>query len=136
MTASNAGDPSVGPDSPRAMHAILEANVEMAHEASLTGALSGGTKLLVAAYNRILRRLREMGVLDESLFEEASPEVNMDEIGVMSKHLARFLELKFGCGRESSGGCGSGDWEGQFEGTFGEMFGKMFGGKRKPEEGE
>ena len=134
MTASNAGDPSVGPDSPRAMHAILEANVEMAHEASLTGALSGGTKLLVAAYNRILRRLREMGVLDESLFEEAPPDVNMDEIGVMSKHLARFLEVKYGCGTESRRGCEN--WEGDWGDMFGDMFGKMFGEKRKPDSKE
>ena len=77
-----------------------------------------------------------MGTLDESLFVEASPDANMDEIGVMSKHLARFLEVKFGSGSESTRGCGPEDWDGHFGDMFGDVFGKMFGGKRRPEEDE
>ena len=131
MTEPGEGNSSVGPDSPATMYAILEANVGIAHDASLTGAFAEGTKPLVAAYNRILRRLREMGTLDESLFEEAPPDVNMDEIGVMSKHLARFLEVKYGCGTESRRGCEN--WDGDWGGMFGDMFGKMFGEKRRPD---
>ena len=101
MTNPNEGNSTVGSDSPATMYAILKSNVGIAQEASLTGAFSEGAKPLIDAYNRIIRRLREMGTLDEGLFEEASSDINMDEIGVLSKHLASFFEVKYGCGRGS-----------------------------------
>ena len=74
-------------------------NAEIARDASLTGTLGESAKVLVAAYNRILQVLRQMDCgLDELLFAEAADDTSLDEIGVLSEHLSKFLEVKFGCG--------------------------------------
>ena len=95
--------------SPQTMYGMLVSNAEIAREASLTGALSEGTKTLIAAYNRIIKALREMECLDELLFEEAPSDATMDEVGVLSLHLSKFLQSKFGCGTaDDSGESGTG----------------------------
>lgn len=82
----------------RTMYGILTANARIAREASLTGVLGDSTQTLVSAYNRIIKALREMECLDELLFEEALPGATMDEVGVMSEHLSKFIQQRFGCG--------------------------------------
>lgn len=80
------------------MFGILTANARIAREASLTGVLGDSTQTLISAYNRIIKALREMECLDELFFEEAPPGATMDEIGVMSEHLSKFFQSRFGCG--------------------------------------
>ena len=47
----NEGNSTVGPGSPKTMYAILESNVQIAHEGSLRGVFAESTKSLIASWS-------------------------------------------------------------------------------------
>ncbi|NKB68581.1 MAG: hypothetical protein GKR89_16080 [Candidatus Latescibacteria bacterium] len=85
------------------MHNMLRTNVKIARDASMTGMLMGSTPTLVGTYNRIYAYLKKMECgLDETLYAEASGEATIDEIGVLSDYLAKFMQETFGVGLDKA----------------------------------
>jgi hypothetical protein len=94
-TGSQTGKSNKNQHDPVAMYALLDSNADIAREASLDGEFSGGSKTLVMTYNRVIKALSEMGYIDEALFQEAASDSTMDEIGILSAHLAHFVKKRF-----------------------------------------
>lgn len=79
-----------------AMIRMLEGNGEIAHEASLTGALADGRSAMVKTYNHVLDSIDQLGVVDRTLFPRLSEDTSIDEMGVYSHQLANYITAYFG----------------------------------------
>lgn len=88
-----------------ALRRMLREIADLAENASLTGALSGGAHRAVQRYNAVLRQLVEMGATPAGIFEELNVETtDFGQLGVDARLLGSSLK-----GKESENGGSQGD---------------------------
>ena len=71
---------------------LLESTAKIAQEASLTGTLAEGQKASVRQYNAVLERLKETEEIPDVLFPPLEEDASFDEVGVVCKQLAAYLQ--------------------------------------------
>jgi hypothetical protein len=82
------------PQSPeiRRLCRLLRRTAEMAREAGMTGSLERGAPRAAMQFNRVVRRLEDLGAVPADFFPPLNEEASLDEIGVASLQLAGYLD--------------------------------------------
>lgn len=73
------------------VYGLLREIRSVAYEASLTGSLKKGGRVLVDVYNRCLAAISQSDPLASELFPQLTAETSIDEIGVAAALLSRYV---------------------------------------------
>ena len=89
----------------RALLSSLKATAKAAEHASLTGSLKNGAAAGIKSYNGIVAKLRQLGMIDESIFQPLDENESIDSLGFSARQLAAYLEGVLGKEERGDDGC-------------------------------
>ena len=101
------------PNELKALFHILEHTAKIAEDAALTDTFSGGEQRCVSQFNNVLKRLSDLRVVPDGLFEELDADASFGQIGIACHQLAAYLNQEL-------------DTAPDFKGWFASFFGKRF----------